>query len=392
MPDGRSGPHLLGQSPLISPFQDPADELPFAGRSLRAFRREEVRASGIDSARVHFARHAIATAPVLAELARRAPRGRPSRLALPAASPARSLAPLSSIERSKEQLLYDVFLDLPEGTDLEAARRIAEPTRVELPFETRRRELARIGPPPHHLDLPSDGSIAAHVEHWVHVLWLAPLLVPRAIAMREGRLRKEHHLPPSRIARSARVHPTAHLEGSYVGENVRIGAFASLRHTYVGRDSFVSDFTKLSGSVLGDGTHTLADASLVSVVSLGQSTLASLGLKDTLLGRSVFLTSGVIFWSESLDGTITAEKDGLEVDTETKVLGGCAGHLCVLGARTIIGPGRALPNRTTVVMRKEEGVFKIPKLPLGTPTCWHDGALVPYGELRAGEIPEELEA
>jgi hypothetical protein len=63
----------------------------------------------------------------------------------------------------------------------------------------------------------------------------------------------------------------------------------------------------------------------------------------------------------------------------------------ILGARTIVAPGRALPNGITVVMRKEEGVFKVESAPPGTPMCWDNAALVPIGELVPGHRPEELE-
>ncbi|MBI4820082.1 MAG: hypothetical protein HY791_27650 [Deltaproteobacteria bacterium] len=381
---------ILGDPPLIWPFDDLATELPFAGRSLRALRREETLRSNIDPRRFTYAAHALATTPVLEAFGRVSSPG-PKRLALIDSPALRALTPLSSIEARDGLLLYDVFLDAPDGAALAELRRVALTTRVELPMSVRRRELPRLGPPPHLMELPSDGVFAGHIEHWVHVLWISPLLVPRMIATRTGRLRRpKKALEPNRIARSARIHPTAFVEGSYVGENVRVGAFASIRNSYVGRDSFISDFTKISSSVLGESTHTLADASFTFVVSLGQSTLASLGLKDTLLGRSVFLTSGVIFWSESIGGTISVDRNGVEVDTGRKVLGGCAGHLSVLGARTILAPGRALPNRTVVVMRKEEGVFKIPTLSPGTPACWNDGALVPFAQLRPGQVPEEL--
>ena len=72
-------------------------------------------------------------------------------------------------------------------------------------------------------------------------------------------------------------------------------------------------------------------------------------------------------------------------------LGGCAGHGSTLGARTIVAPGRALPNRTVVVMRREEGVLRIEATAVGTPVCWHDAALVPFDRLRPGATPEEID-
>jgi hypothetical protein len=66
------------------------------------------------------------------------------------------------------------------------------------------------------------------------------------------------------------------------------------------------------------------------------------------------------------------------------------GHGSVLGARTIVGAGRALPNRTMVVMRREEGVLRIAPHAPGTPLCWDDAALVPFDSMRPGVVPDEL--
>jgi hypothetical protein len=152
----------------------------------------------------------------------------------------------------------------------------------------------------------------------------------------------------------------------------------------------LSDFTKVTRSVLGTETHTLADACFYFAASMGQGTLANLLLRDTLLGSKVFLTSGVIFWNEGIERTIRVLQGDRLIDTERKNLGGCAGHGCILGARTIVAPGRALPNRTTVVMRREEGVMRF-DAENGAPACWYDGALVPVERVMPGYHPEEVE-
>lgn len=384
--------HVLDLATRIGPFGDPVGEIPFLGRSFAKFRDEELIAAGVRADRFTFADHAIATAPLLAGLERRTRSKRgPFALALPSTSASVALVPVSSVRREGPLLVYDVFLDAPPGVSLEALRESAEPILVELDEVARRRELPRIGAPPHHLDLPADGILAAHLEHWVHVLWLEPLLVPALIRRREGKSRRFRRAPTqSLIGRGARIHPSAYLEGAVVGPGAVIGACSSIRHSYVGKDSNLGDFTKLSYSVLGEATHTLADANFHFVVGLGGGTVTSFLLRDALLGKNVFLTSGVIFWSESLEGTIRVEHRGRLVDTERKCLGGCAGHGAILGARTIVAPGIALPNRTTVVMRREEGVLRIEDVARGTPVCWYDAAMVPVDRVQPGYLPDEL--
>jgi carbonic anhydrase/acetyltransferase-like protein (isoleucine patch superfamily) len=370
-------------------------EIPFLGRTLETFRSEELRAAKVDAERFTFADYAIATAPILESFARTAGnrRSKPACLALPSSSLSRALVPVSSVRRDGERLLYDVFLDAPKDTPLDALRGIAEPVLIESTGETPLvRELPRIGPLPHAIAWPGAGIVAAHVEHWVHVLWLEPLLVP-ALALRSGGRKKRWRraLAPSIIGEGADVHPSAYLEGAIIGDGAVVGARASIRHTYVGARSQLGDFTKLTHCVLGEDTHTLADGNFFWVVALGGGTLTSFLMKDTLLGKSVFLTSGVIFWNESLEGTIAVEREGRWIDTEKKCLGGCAGHGSVLGARTIVAPGRALPNRTTVVMRREEGVLRIDSAPPGTPMCWSDAAMVPVERIApAGYVPDEI--
>lgn len=377
----------------IAPFGDRVQDLPLCGLTLEAHREAEVTASGVTPERLSFADHALATAPVLAAFAKAAPAGAPARLALPAHEAFSSLAPLSAIAQDGDRLLYDVFLDAPAGASLESLRASATPALVPLEPATHTRALPRLGPPPHTLSVVADGRFAMHFEHWAHVLWGAPLLVPRALEQTEGKRVRRKRLAPSRVAPGADVHPTAVLEGAVIGPGAEIGAHCVLRHCYVGAGCRLSDFTKAAFSVLGPETHTLADATFEHMVAFGGGTLTNLLLQDSLLGRQVFLTTGVIFWRDRLGEQITVPVDGEERPTGRKVLGGCAGHGSVLGARTIVAPGRALPNRTTVVMRKEEGVHSIaPEVAEGAPACWYDGALVPTTTVDPDYRPEELEA
>jgi hypothetical protein len=380
------GPHLLELGTRIAPFGDPVGALPLFDATVAELRDREVAHSGVAPERLTFADYAVATHPVLAAFARAAPGGRPAALALPAHPVFEALAAVSSARRAGDRLVYDIFLDAPRGADLETLRAEATPVLVPLVPAVLPRALPRLGPPPHVEPVLMDGAFAAHLEHWVHVLWAAQAWVPALRVHAEGKRRRGSVIGPG-----ADVHPSAYLEGAIIGAGAEIGASCVLRHCYVGPKSRLSDFTKLAHGVLGPETHTLADATFEHMVALGGGTLTNLLLQDSLLGRQVFLTTGVVFWRDALGDTITVQHQGREVDTGRKVLGGCAGHGSILGARTIVAPGRALPNRTTVVMRKAEGVFKVAEVPPGTPMCWSEGALVPVGEVEEGYVAEEVE-
>lgn len=370
----------------LAPLGDPVGELPIAGRTLAELRAQEASLAGPD--RLTFAAHAVATASLLQAFlsAAGAPAGRPRALALPATSPLAALVPVSSVRREGQVLVYDVFVDAPADASLAALRETAEPLLVEHTSPTYRRELPRVGPPPHHLELPADGAVVAHVEHWVHLLWLAPLCVPALRRRTAGKKRRVDSV----VDPSAEVHPTARLDGAIIGPKAVVGAGCTIDHSYIGAGARLADFSKVSRSVLNDGIHTLADATFSHVVSLGEGTLTNLLLRDVLVGKKVFLTSGVIFWGEALGAEITVEQDGVEVPTGRRFVGGCVGHGSVLGARTIVGPGRAIPNRTIVVMRREEGVLRVSPHAPGTPLCWDDAALIPYDAMRPGQLPDEL--
>lgn len=366
---------VIERDTRILPFGDLVGDLPCLDRTFAAFRDHELEASGAAD-RLTVVDAAFVSAPLLRAFVAAAEG--PSRLAVPRTSVLRSYVPASSVEDDGELLLFDVFCDA-EG-DLEALRASARPVVIDPIIRTRRREWPRVGPPPHHIELVDDGLVAMHVEHWAHVLWLWPALVRRL----------QKRATKNVIGKGVKIHPSADIEGSVIGDDVEIGASCVVHHSYVGARSQLSDFTKVAYSVLGDGTHTLADASFYEMVALGGGTLTSLTFRDSILGRNVFLTTGVIFWHDVLEGSVAVEKDGAWIDTGRKVLGGCAGHGAVLGARTILAPGRALPNRTTVVMRKEEGVFSIHDAPPGTPMCWHEAAMVPVAEVDPGYLPDEV--
>jgi hypothetical protein len=385
-----ASPNTLAGAPSIAPFGDAPCSLPLFDTTFGGFRNEEVQASGVPAARLTFANHAIATAPMLAAFAAQARGTGPFALALPSTSPLRHLVPISSVQQTASGLVFDVFLDAPQGTSLEALRADAQPVVVDIPTPTITRELPRIGPPPHTIELPYGPAVVAHVEHWVHILWVWPGLLPAKLARAPGRLRTwKGASAPSFIGEDVHRHGRAFVEGSYIEPGARLEANCTVRFSYIGSGCIIGDLARVRYCSVGPQTQTLLDASLAHTVALGGGTLSNLSLRDSVLGKNVFLTTGVSMATDALEGTVTVLRDGEEADTGRAVLGGCAGHGCVLGARTFLEPGRALPNRTTVVMRREEGIFRIQSEPPGTPMCAHDGALTNARAFLGGDEPEE---
>lgn len=218
---------------------------------------------------------------------------------------------------------------------------------------------------------------AHHLQHWFQWLPLALEQVERERGRRRLR-RRAGAERPSFIAKGTNVHPRALIDGSIIEPGAVIGDGASIIDSYIGAGVHVSDFARVRRSVLEAETHVMVDARLTEVVALGRGSLANLGLRKCLLGRDVFVTSGVIFDPQPLEGTVRADVGpGASLDTGRGSLGGCVGHGARLGARTLVAPGVVLPCGTTVVMRREEGVQRVEEAPPGTPMVWRDARLVP---------------
>jgi carbonic anhydrase/acetyltransferase-like protein (isoleucine patch superfamily) len=213
-------------------------------------------------------------------------------------------------------------------------------------FEVR---VAPGGPPPHVLRVPRVERLAARVSHWLHVLNLNQALLASERRAR-GLLASDNAL-----ADDAEVHPTALVEGSILAAGAAVEHHASVLGSYIGEGVRVADHAVLVDCVIGAGCHTLVDTHLRRVIAFGGSTLSNLHSEDLLLGREVFITTGVSFFGSTPGRSAVVDGE----DTRRPVLGGCAGHKCVLGARALFGGGVAVPAGTVIVMRPDEGIVKM---------------------------------
>jgi hypothetical protein len=208
--------------------------------------------------------------------------------------------------------------------------------------------VAPFGHAPFQLAIADVTRIGGALAHWLHVLELnlAFLHTLRRRAGTRGEKNKRH--------KGARVHGTAHVAGSLVGAGAEIEAGATVIDSYIGAGVKVAAHSVIVGSVIGTGCHTLIDTHLRRVVAFPGSTLSNVGTTDALLGREIFITTGVQFFAGEPGRTVVV--DG--VDTGRPVLSGAIGHKTILGARALFQAGVAVPSGSVVVMRPDEGITK----------------------------------
>ncbi len=333
-------------------------------------------------------------------------------LAMPRGPATDYCLPLERVEADEEKVLYPLLLARGSGLAaagdeqelIEQLRKQARPVMVDPGGDFESVTLTRPGPPRKSMPLPRTTKIAVAISHWVHVLWLNHLLP--WIRLQEhwqarGWLRRTLRLRGKgpRLARrmnvigpGCRIHPTAYVEGSILGSNVTLGPFTWVRESIIGDGVEISDHSRFTRCVVGHGCHTLNDSSFVGCTFYPDSTLASFLIRNSVIGRRVFLTSGVMFWDEPIVGTVRVTTESGEADTGRYMLGGCAGHECLLGTRAIFLPGRQVPNRTIIVMRPEEGVVKLPPhVEPNHPYVYHEGQVLPLEKVLPDYSPPELE-
>jgi NDP-sugar pyrophosphorylase family protein len=195
------------------------------------------------------------------------------------------------------------------------------------------------------------------------------------------------------VGPSADIHPTARVENSLVGGGARIGARAYVKDSILGDSVVVGDCTKFNNCVVGDRCHSLSDSYFSGCTFYPDSTLANVGLFNSVIGRNVFLTTAVICLGESTSGPVSVFHDGGMRPTGRFILGSCLGHDTMLGTRAIFMPGLALPNGVIVVMPPGEGVHKVPSDPdPSVPLVWDGGKLKPLTEVFPGYLPPEFDS
>lgn len=245
-------------------------------------------------------------------------------------------------------------------------------------------------------EYPLTSSLACHVRHWVHILWINQISIACAWMeyFRHHRLRMtgmgiwaviggltlNRYRLMSRMnvkGKGCEVHPTAYIEASMIGDNVKIGAHCMLRNSIVGDGCVLRDHAVLINSVIGSECYLPEDTYVVSSAAYPRSTVGNWKLQLSLIGSGAVISCWAHFIDAKFKGFIKVEHAGRLVSTERQYMGSCVGHGVVLGGKILIQPGRAVPNGYVVVMRPDEVVSVVPKdLPKGVPLMRDGGALV----------------
>lgn len=224
----------------------------------------------------------------------------------PGARPADGKGPEAA---ASERVVYDCFYvpagKLPPrlgGAELLAALRAEARARVvkknEIGVEVR---LPLLGDPEHtRMIYPITSTVAGHVEHWVHVLWLNHQAFGVQWMERVRRrplwalLRLLTCVPPTRdniirrfVARgkNVRIHPTASVEGSILGDNVVIGARASVRNSILGDGVEVGDHAAVIACTLGDRAYVTPKTFFVWSTAFPDAVSNNLKTQMSILGR-----------------------------------------------------------------------------------------------------------
>lgn len=241
--------------------------------------------------------------------------------------------------------------------------------------------------------IPITSTIAAHVEHWVHVLWLNQAgfgvrwleLARQRKAWAFGRLLTAAPWTFPAITRrfvakgkNVRIHPTAYVEASILGDDVVIGAGASVRNSVLGNGVVVGDHATVLSSTLGHRVGVTPRTFVVWSAAYEDAILSNYKLQVSVIGRGASLSTWAGFVDAKLQGTIAVPHDGAMADTGRSFLGSCLGHGAHVGAKVLLLPGREIPNGAHIAMRADELIDQVPAdLPPGVPHVRDGGTLIP---------------
>ncbi|MEW5854336.1 MAG: hypothetical protein AB2A00_36515 [Myxococcota bacterium] len=264
---------------------------------------------------------------------------------------------------------YDAWF-FPKGVSrggFRAAREGAQPVfpqfkEIVFRFPVPRNILARADFP--H---PITTTVALHIKHWVHVLWVNNLwpqieLVERVtsrplstvmrllMSLRPGVNATKWAVARnfSYVARNVDIHPTACVELSVLGEGCRVGPYALVRGSVLGKGVHVEERANVCYSVLNDGDFVSKNSTVVSCVGYPDADLCINGMQYCVAGRNAALTSLVRPMDMKYRDDVTVRIDGRTVAIKELMIGSCFGHGTFVGPDILIAPGREIPNNSVI--------------------------------------------
>lgn len=310
--------------------------------------------------------------------------------------------------RATHKVLLDAYIcrsshvGSASGDDLlEALATAAQPAvvdKLELVVDMRLPLLPMEGTEPPRMRFPLTSSVAVHVRHWVHVLWLNQLapgilislwLREHALAavwkvLTGGSFQRDRIMQRlSLIHPTAKVHPSAYVEGCVVGPWAVVAAGASVRQSVVAEGAEVGEHATVLGSVIGCRTYVTPKTYMVWCALYPDSVVGNQKMQVSLVGSHAHVNAWVGLIDARFAGSIRVDSaTGLQ-STQRSFLGSCVGHHSQLAAKVLIHPGRVVPRGTVLVMRPDEVISTIPQtLAPGVPMVRDRGTLVPLASLK----------
>jgi carbonic anhydrase/acetyltransferase-like protein (isoleucine patch superfamily) len=377
---------IVDSSLRISPFGEPAHQLPVLGEPLSAIQARVLEDCGLslvdsppsDEPYLIVGSRTWFTPRLLRRFLERANGAERPRGGQPAPG-ARLRVEHQSFQRLTEPLQR---LPAPGVHELALLPAGASPSFGELPCVTLHLELSSSPSPDLHPGLASAGmdelvqgdEMVYQLDHWIHLqhinvlamaawgheqrrLYVEGPLLPRLWRWMEL-LARARSLDPFRIAGSlvyrgsgCVVHPSATVEASALGAGVIVGPNAVVRGCLVGDGCRIDDHASVAFSVLGREVR-LTHGAEVNLSTLMDGALVSRcgGLQASVVGREAFVAQHAIIMDRTFEQEVRVLDRGERVGSGRAFLGVALGHRARVGAGVVLGYGTELPNDATAVL------------------------------------------
>jgi UDP-N-acetylglucosamine diphosphorylase / glucose-1-phosphate thymidylyltransferase / UDP-N-acetylgalactosamine diphosphorylase / glucosamine-1-phosphate N-acetyltransferase / galactosamine-1-phosphate N-acetyltransferase len=156
-----------------------------------------------------------------------------------------------------------------------------------------------------------------------------------------------------KIGKNCTIHPTAKITGpAIIGDNVQIDAGVVIDACIIGNNVNISQGCQLHISVIGDNCFLPFRAALFMTTLMEHSMVAqNTCLQLCVVGRNSFVGAGSTFTDFNLFSAPLKAMNGRGElsDPNLRVLGGCVGHNCRLGAGLVVHPGRTIESDTILI-------------------------------------------
>jgi len=215
--------------------------------------------------------------------------------------------------------------------------------------------------------VPITSQFIIKIGHWAN-LWAANVSTPLVDAARirkkkwkiflaalRARSFKEHKIMASlnSIGRGCDIHSDTTIEGCSIGNNVVIGAGSRVLTSVIGNNVWIGKNVVVEDSIVGNECF-ITRGNVMYTVLFPEASVSCEALTTSIVGSGSLLAVNATLTDFRFDGrNILLLKEGKLVDSGNKILGGCLGHNVKIGSGCVIAPGRMIPNRTHVVLKKD---------------------------------------